>query len=445
MNIKQTFLLKGVIALALISCQIPMTAQKGTPISLNEALKYATENNHTIRTAKNEQEATLSQYKQTQAIFLPQVNVSYSAMTTDNPLNAFGFTLQQEAITAADFNPALLNHPAETHNFMTSIEVRQPLLNMDMVYQRKAALKQHEIYSYKAQRIQEYIEFETQKSYWQLRFAHQAARVIEEALSRAQSVYEFTNNRYLQGLIQKYDLLNVQIQVKSLESKLSEARSSIQNASDHLALIMGKPLSDIYLPSDSINHQLAVTNFPGEVSNQRADLLAMQTAIDATTMMERSKQMLLLPRINAFAAYQFNDNDAFGFEANSHIAGIQLTWTIFNGTQTRHQVAEQRFKKAALTEQLSSQQLEAQAELLHTARTINDSKIKLEQEKISVEQSQEALRILRNRYEQGLVNTTDVMMSQSQLAMLQLTYQQVMLELLVGSAYAAFLTSQVSK
>lgn len=34
---------------------------------------------------------------------------------------------------------------------MAAIEVRQPILNIDLIYQRKAAMKQQEIYGYKAQ------------------------------------------------------------------------------------------------------------------------------------------------------------------------------------------------------------------------------------------------------------------------------------------------------
>ena len=445
MTIKQQLKRQSSLAVMLMSGLMPLMAQTVTPITLNEAIEMAVTNNQTIRAAQHEQLAARAQYKQTQAIFLPQISASYSAMTTDNPLNAFGFSLQQEGITAADFNPDLLNNPSETQNFMAAIEVRQPILNIDLIYQRKAAMKQQEIYGYKAQRTKEYIRFETQKSYWQLRFAHQAAKVIEEALTTAQSVYEFTNKRFEQGLIQKSDLLNVQVQVKTLESKLAEARSGIQNASDHLALVMGKPSEDTLLPTDSIDTQSDAIILPGEVSNLRADLLAMQKAIDATGMMQRSKQMALLPRINAFAAYQFNDAQVTGFGAESHIAGIQLSWTIFNGTQTHHQIAEQRFKKAALTEQLSAQQLQSQAELQRTLRGINDSKTKIEQNKVSVAQSDEVLRILRNRYEQGLVNTTDVLMSQSQLAMLQLAYQQAVLEWQVGNAYAAFLTTQAAE
>ena len=101
-------------------------------LSLNEAITTALNNNKSIQIAKLDENIAASNYKQTEAIYLPQIGVSYTAMSTNNPLNAFGFKLQQKSITQNDFNPDLLNHPSGTPDFTTKIEVQQPLINMDM-------------------------------------------------------------------------------------------------------------------------------------------------------------------------------------------------------------------------------------------------------------------------------------------------------------------------
>jgi outer membrane protein TolC len=66
--------------------------------------------------------------------------------------------------------------------------------------------------------------------------SHQAITVLEEALSTAKSIYDFTNNRVLQGLIQKSDLLNAEVQVLGIENNLNEAKANILNASDYLSV-----------------------------------------------------------------------------------------------------------------------------------------------------------------------------------------------------------------
>ncbi len=52
---------------------------------------------------------------------------------------AFGSKLNQEILTQNDFNPALLNDPSQIENYATKFEIQQPLINVDGIYQRKAA------------------------------------------------------------------------------------------------------------------------------------------------------------------------------------------------------------------------------------------------------------------------------------------------------------------
>ncbi len=152
-------------------------------LTLQEALDAAWKNNKEITIARMDESASKAKLKQTQAVFLPQVNLSYAAMSSNNPLNAFGFKLQQQSITPADFNPDLLNSPAATQNFMTKAELRQPILNMDMLQARQAASEQLNAISFKHQRTRHYLFFEVQNAYAQLQLAHQARKVMEETLS----------------------------------------------------------------------------------------------------------------------------------------------------------------------------------------------------------------------------------------------------------------------
>ena len=115
-------------------------------LSLQEALAASASNNNANKLSALDVQVAKAKLRQQDANFLPQANFSYTAATTNNPLNAFGFKLQQGSITEADFNPELLNNPSSTPDFSTKFELQQPLLNMDKLYQRKGAAKQVEMY-----------------------------------------------------------------------------------------------------------------------------------------------------------------------------------------------------------------------------------------------------------------------------------------------------------
>jgi len=414
-------------------------------LRLSDAISAVLANNKNIQLAKLDGNIAIANYKETDAIFLPQANLSYTAMSTNNPLNAFGFKLQQGTISQNDFNPALLNHPTATPDYITQLEIKQPMLNIDMLYMRKGAQKQAEVYRYKTQRTQEYITFETTKAYLQLQLAYDAVKVLTEAASTAKSVYKYTHDHFKQGLIQKSDLLNAQVHVTSVQNDLAKANSSIRNASDYLGLLMSKPAGTIYRIGDEPQSSLPATDSTPKVFANRSDLMAMQKAIDASDLMIKSSQMSYLPKLNAFGNYQYNDSRFSGFGANAYLVGVQLSWNVFNGNKTKHVIAAQKLERDKLAVQLAQQKDQSQLELDKAYRDLSDASFEMIQDQAAIDQAAEALRILQNRYQQGLVNTTDVLTGATQLSQLKFSLAQAQFTVNVTRAYIQLLTSTTTK
>ncbi len=415
-------------------------AQDSTKLlSLDEAMAASVSNNKAVQLAKLDESIAAANYKQTEAIYLPQVGLSYAAMSTNNPLNAFGFKLQQKSITQNDFNPDLLNHPSGTADFTTQLQVQQPLINMDLLYKRKTAAKQIELYQYKTQRTKEYLTFEVQKAYLQLQLAYDAVKVLEDALQTTQAVYVFTDNRFKQGLLQKSDLLNTQVQITTVESNLSKAKNNIRNASDYISLLMGQPEGVVYKPSTVSD--ILFKESVNKIDPARADFVAMQKAIEATDLMIKANRMSYLPKLNAFGTYQLNDSRMLGFGANAYMAGLQLSWNIFKGNSTKNTIATQMLEKNKLSEELTQQKDQSQLELSKAYRDFADAQFEMKQQQLAIEQATEALTILQNRYQQGLVNTTDVLMATTQLLQQKFALTQSKFTSNIVKAYIQFLTT----
>lgn len=385
-------------------------------LSIKEAISAALSNNTAIRQAKLDENIAAANYKQTQDIYLPQLGFSYTAISTNNPLNAFGFTLQQKSITQNDFNPGLLNHPSGTPDFSTKLELQQPLINIDMLYRRKAAAKQIDLYQYKTQRTKEYLVFEVQKAWLQLKLAYDAVAVLEDALQTAKAVYTFTENHFKQGLIQKSDLLNAQLQSTTVESNLAKANSNIRNASDYLSVLMGSKGGIVYRVADAPETASITRDTSAGITPSRTDFLAMQKAIEASDLMIISAKKSWLPKLNAFGSYQLNDSRMLGFGANAYLAGVQLSWDILKGNSTKNNIASQTLQRNKLTEQLAQQKEQSKLELTKALRDLADAQFEIKQQTLAIDQAAESLLILQNRYQQGLVNTTEVLRAATQLA-----------------------------
>jgi len=413
-------------------------------LSMNEAVQAALNNNKSIQLAKMDEGIAVSRYKQTAAIFLPQVNFSYSALSTNNPLYAFGFKLQEKSITANDFNPELLNNPSGTPDFMTKLDVQQPLLNMDQIYKRKAAEKQTELYQFKTQRTREYLSFEVKKAYLQLLLAYDATKVLEEAKKNAQSIYLFAENHFAQGLIQKSDLLNAQVQQTTIENNLAKAKNNIRNVSDYLSLLMGQKHGVVYTADSMMWTESVVARQNTQIAATRSDFLAMQKAIESSDLMIRANKMSYLPKLNAFGSYQLNDSRMFGFGAGAYLAGVQLSWDIFKGNTTKNTIATQTLERSKLSTELARQKDQSQLELDKAFRDIADAQFSIKLQELAVSQASEALLILQNRYQQGLVNTTDVLMASTQLSQQKFALAQAVFNTHVTEAYVELLTTSTN-
>lgn len=428
------------LALFFLSSGTLFGQSNATPLLLDDALQASLKHNKQIVIAQTEEAIAKSQYTQTEAIWLPQVNLSHTAYSTNDPLNAFGFKLQQAGVQQTDFNPSLLNNPSDYSNYSTAVDVKQPILNIDMLYLRKAAKQQIQVFENKSKRTTEAIQMQVIQTYLQLEFAYKVQEVTKDALRTMESIYKFTNDRFRQGMLQKSDLLNVEVQVKSAEVQLSQANSQIQNISDQLSLLMNTPKGKVY----SI---LPYTLAPERINNDsvamgRSDIRAMTAALHSFDLAIKATQMGWMPKLNAFGNYHINDKTISLGGAKSYIAGVQLSWDLFKGNQIKNKIATQKLEKLKVQEQLSSHLENGAIEIRKTKRNIEDAGFKLLQQKKAVEQSEEALRIIKNRYEQGLVSTNDLLISQTQLSQQKLYHAQAQFEYQTAINYLAFLTSK---
>lgn len=407
-------------------------------LTLEEAISNAINNNRQLTISKLEEKVSQYNYKSTAAFFLPQVNLSYSAFTTNNPLNAFGFKLQQQTITQDDFNPKLLNNPSSVSDFMTQVYVQQPLLNIDMVYMRKSVFKQTEVLSYKTDRIKEYLEFQVKDAYLQLRLQNETKKVMEASLVSFKALYQFTKDRYEHGLLQKSDLLNTEVLVRTMENNLAEVQSGIQNLSDRLSLLMGRAPGVVYAVSGAMKDQLLAHD---TLPAGRSDFRAMEAGIASIDYSIKSNRAGLLPRINAFANYQLHDPSPFGFGGNGYLAGIQFSWDLFKGNSVRNKIASLELEKSKMNEELLKQKEESRSDMLKALRQYQDAGATITRQKLAVSASEEAFRVLQNRYNQGLVNTTDILMAQTQVSNQQLALAQAVFAQQMATAWLEFLTS----
>lgn len=416
-------------------------AQDTLAISKLEILEKVKDKNLQIKIAEQAFKSAQADYRQSNALFLPNISASHTAITTTNPLMAFGSKLNQEILTMADFNPALLNDPDRTDNFATLVEVQMPILNLDGLYERKAAKAKMDAMELQTERTKEYLELEVSKAYMQLQLAYQAVKVLEKANETAQGNLKMVENYFKNGMLQKTDFLDVQVRVNEVANQMQYAKSNVQNASDYLAFLLNEDMKNkVFIPSEEIENTIVVEEMNTVLVENRKDIQAMEKAKEAYKKMYQSSKLGFLPRFNAFGNYQLYDNSLFGMNANGYLLGAQLSWNVFDGYKNigKTQKAKADFQKAEVESEQYKKQ--SQLELNKTNRQLADAENKVNLSKLAFEQAQESYRIRKNRFEQGLEKTTDLLMAETQQLKKELDYLQAVFEYNFTKHYLQFLT-----
>jgi len=434
-NIKFTFIV-GTLFISIFGY-----SQDTLTISKKDLLQKVSEKNLQIKIAEKTYQSAKADYQQSNALFLPNINVSHTGIVTTNPLMAFGSKLNQEVLTASDFNPALLNDPARTQNFATKFEIQQPLINIDGIYGRQAAKSKMEAYQLQTDRTKECLELEVSKSYMQLQLAYRAVKVLEKANATGKANLILVQNYLKQGLLQKTDLLNVQVRVNEITNQLQYAKSNIQNASDYLAFLLNEETKGkTYKPSEELETAISVETIAVSLSENRKDIQAMNKSTTAYQKMYMSSKMNFLPRLNAFGSYELYDKNFLGTSAKGYLVGAQISWNVFDGYKSigKMNKAKADFQKAEVeTEQYKKQ---SQLELNKTNRQLIDAENKANLSQLAFEQAQEGYRIRQNRFTQGLEKTTDLLQSETQMIQKELEHLQAVFEYNFTKNYLQFLT-----
>ena len=420
---------------------ISINAQEILPITKTEVLTKVSENNASIKISEEEFNQAKADFRQTNAVFLPNITASHTGFATTNPLMAFGSKLNQGILTEADFNPELLNNPSQVENYATKFEIQQPLINVDGIYQRKAAKSKMEAMSLKTARTQDYLVFEVEKAYMQLQLAYKGVEVLEKALEAANANKKLADNSLKQGYLQRADVLNVEVRVTEVKNQLQSAKSNVQNASNYLSYLMNDETYVVYAPTDELS--VSTNNIDDKtISENRSDIKAMQLASKAYEAMNKADKMAFLPRLNAFGSYELYDDQIFQADANGYLFGAQLSWDIFQGSKRfgKAQKSRAEFEKSKLEYQQYVSQ--SNLELNKGKRAFIDAENKLKLNTLALEQSEESLRIRTNRFKEGLEKTSDLLIAETQYAQKNLEYYQTIFEYNYAQAYLQFLTKE---
>lgn len=386
-------------------------------MSLSEVLAITEEANFQVRMAEADMDIARSRFRQTGAAFLPQLSIEETGIRTNDPLSVFGFRLKQEAVTAADFDPARLNDPEAYSNFSTKFEVRQPLLNADMLFKRGAVKNQLHAAEEQFKGTMEYVRFQVKDTYYRLVLMMEQLKAIDKSLTAARENERQAGNFFDQEMISKADYLAAKVRMLELESRKSQVQDQLLTIQDNLNFLLGMKEDVKIIPSDSMQPpRFSEDHLKNVKPVVNSEIRALKYQVSAAEQMLRSSKFRFVPTINLFGNYEFNDEVLLGTEGESYMIGATLKWNLFSGFSNVGKVMENKAQLNKAKIAYESRSFKNRLDIEKAKRAISQAQVQLDFAVSSVEQAAEDYRIRNDRYEQGMEKTTDLLAAEAKLS-----------------------------
>lgn len=373
--------------------------------------------------------------------FLPQVHLGEYFLRTDDALSSFGFKLQNRDVTMMDFDPALLNNPALTNQYITRLQLLQPIFNGGMgLYGKGAANAASRAAEFEHKRAAETVRFHARQAVEGLRLALAYTRVMQAAVESAEGHVRQARSMVENEMATEADLLQAEVYLSGLRQRLIETRNMAAVAGDHIRLLTAieTPLPigvDEAQPAPDAAGAIAAPE--RSAVTQRSDLQARREMAEAAGKMVGVARGAILPRVNLSLQRDYYDpEDLFGSNSKSWTLGVYATMGF--GVGNIGEIKKARAQHRAARHMADFQTRQASTEAHQAWLEAEAAREKVLVARQAVTAAREGLRIVRNQYREGLASMVDLLDTQAAATMAEGNLVQAEHDYRVGLAKLEF-------
>ena len=408
-------------------------------VSRSKVIALALEQNEMLAASGAMRDAAGADVQGAMRAFLPQVQLGSFFLRSDDALNSFGYTLQNRAVTAQDFDPMLLNNPGETNHFVSRLQLLQPIFNGGMgINGKQAANAMSRAAEYDHARARETIRYNAVQAFEGLALAKAFEDVMVAAVVSAEGHVKQAQSMVAAEMATAADLLQAKVYLSGLQLQLIEVRNMMAIAGENIKLLTAVHI-DLPLAADIGLAGRTDLFLPAELDSlaggARSDIMARREQADAAGQMVGVAQGSMLPHVNLSLQRDFYSQDnVFGDDARSWTLGVYATWDIFKGMENIGQIKKARAEERAARYivQFETRQARVQAtEALLKAQAAHE---KVVVARGAVDAAREGLRIVTNQYREGLANMVNLLDTQAAAIMAEGNLVQAVHDYQVGMA-----------
>lgn len=389
----------------------PVRAQDVRPLPLKEAIAMSLQNSGKLKIADAKVEEALAMLHESRNNRLPDIKASGSYLR----LNAPDISLKMNTSSA---QPGEENTGGSTPKVDQAayalVNASVPLFaGFRVKYGIESAKYLEQAARLDAEKDKEEVIQNVINAYSNLYKAHKSVALVKENMEREQQrVVDFTNMER-NGIMARNDLLKAQLQQSNIELSLLDAENNLNITNVNMNLMLGLPANTVLRP-DSAGFE--VSPLPGTINDwvekaltNRKDRAALALRIQAAGTAVKATTGAYYPSLALTGGYVAANIPNLLTLTNALNAGIGLQYDLASLYKTSAKVdaAKARLHQAQAADGILADQV--RLEIYNAYQNYIVSVRKVDVYKKSVEQANENYRITKNKYDNSLVTTTELL------------------------------------
>ena len=402
----------------IVLLSVPVWAQSA--LSLKDAVRLALDKHPSMEAAGAGVRAAETRIREARSGYLPKVNYSESWQRSDNPVFVFSSLLTQHQFSEQNFAIGPLNRPAAMNNFQSQVVLDQTVWDAGTT---KGRVRSAELGEQAAGEDQRRTRMEliagVVRSYNGVVLSQESLKVAREAVRSAAADLKRAEAVRGAGMATDADVLAIRVHLAGMREQ--EIRRTYDEEIARAALndALGLPLETRHEVTTPLTPLAAmetpVTRQEESARESRPEARQVRLSASLAQTQSQTARSALLPQVSFRVAFEADRQRFINRGGANWFAGAFVRWNLFNGFADKARIEEAN--EAVIRAKAQERQV-VSAVSLQVRRAYLDLKAAEERIQVAeaaVTEAEENLRIVKNRYENGLNNVTELLRSETAL------------------------------
>jgi outer membrane protein TolC len=396
-----------VLALSAATLRTGVVARAAEPLTPESAVATAILNHPALRAADREVDAAEADGKLARSGRLPRVDVTEDWIRSTNPVFVFASKLGQERFAATDFDLGALNQPDPFTNATTRAVLRQNVWDAGRtrLYGKAAALGVEASTDSRA-RTRDEVAFDAIRAFWDAVLAGKMLEVARSAEEAAKASADLAKRHEEAGLAVASDRMAAEVRLAEVrvmrlraDQGATVARAALRPAlglTEDREFELMPPAIEPEPPADDTEARVV------EALLLRPDLRSLEVRLGQAEIGERIARSHRLPEVGVGAQYEWNGHAPLSSDGGNWSAGLSVRVPVFDGFETAARAARSRAERERLEafRDAAREGIRLEVRAAWADRVAAGERLRVSVSALA--EAEEALRIVRDRYDEGM-------------------------------------------